>query len=288
MDSLRTHYLISNDRDIDWGIYATTTGSTSYPAGSVYPHSYHPPTYYFNPQKGRVLDDYMLVYITRGKGFLQTKTCGDIALEEGDLFLIMPEEWHTYWPSAETGWDEYWIGFRGDFFNQLNLKGFISRERPVWKTGIHSGLISLFEQAISLANSQYPAYQQMMSGLIVQMLSQGYYLTQSDVQDNYVIQYINKAKSIMIQHIEDPIHPEEIARMLNVSYSWFRSHFKRCTHFSPVAYQQELKIERAKTLLLNSGLSIKEIAEQLNFSSVANFTTLFKAKTGKTPAFYRR
>lgn len=287
MNSIRTHYLICNERDTDWGIYATTTGTTSYPPNSVYPHTYHPPLYYFNPLKGRIIDEFMLVYITKGSGVLKTENSTEITIAEGDLFLIKPREWHSYKPNSATGWDEYWIGFRGDYFNTIFEKEFLKASNPLWKTGVNSELVGWFEKAISIANEQQPGYQQVLSGIILQIISFGYYLSQRHLQDNYAIQCINKAKTIMIQHIEEPIHPAHIAEMLHVSYSWLRSNFKTITHFSPSAYQQELKIERSKVLLINSDMSIKEIASSLNFSSPANFTTVFKTKVGITPAEYK-
>jgi len=287
MNSLRTHYLICNERDTDWGIFATTTGTTSYPPNSVYPHSYHPPLYYFNPQKGRTIDEYMLVYITRGSGILKTENCPELSIAEGDLFLIKPREWHTYTPDKQTGWDEYWIGFHGNFFENLFTKKFLNISNPVWKAGVNSDLAVLFDKAISIASEQHPGYQQLLSGIILQIISLGHFLSQRHLQDSYAIQCINKAKTIMIQHIEEPVHPAQIADMIHVSYSWFRSNFKAITHFSPSAYQQELKIERSKILLTNSDMNIKEIASLLNFSSPANFTTVFKTKVGITPAEYR-
>jgi hypothetical protein len=162
MNSLRTHYLICNVRDTDWGIFATTTGTTSYPPNSVYPHSYHPPLYYFNPLKGRTIDEYMLVYITRGSGVLTTENCPETAIAEGDLFLIKPREWHSYTPNQQTGWDEYWIGFKGDFFENIFTKEFLKTSNPVWKTGVNSKLVVLFDKAISIANEQQPGYQQLL------------------------------------------------------------------------------------------------------------------------------
>ena len=229
----------------------------------------------------------MLVYITRGSGVLKTENCPEIAITEGDLFLIKPREWHSYTPDKQSGWDEYWIGFHGNFFDNIFSKEFLKATNPVWKTRVNSELVALFDKAISIANEQQPGYQQILSGIILQIISFGYFLSQRHFQDNYAIQCINKAKTIMIQHIEDPLHPARIAEILNVSYSWFRSNFKTITHFSPSAYQQELKIERSKVLLTNSDLSIKEIASFLNFSSPANFTTVFKTKVGITPAEYR-
>ena len=42
-------------------------------------------------------------------------------IAKGDVFFLFPGQWHSYRPFNNTGWDEYWITFKGDyFFNLLN------------------------------------------------------------------------------------------------------------------------------------------------------------------------
>lgn len=57
-------YLIVNERDKRFGLSVTTVGFQAIRAGSVYPPRNHPDAYYFTAQKGRVLHEYQLVYIT--------------------------------------------------------------------------------------------------------------------------------------------------------------------------------------------------------------------------------
>lgn len=47
-----------------------------------------------------------------------------------------------------------------------------------------------------------------------------------------------------------------------------------------------MRIERAKTLLLNSAYSIKEISEMTGYSNLNNFYMHFKKQTGLTPKAY--
>ena len=57
---------------------------------------------------------------------------------------------------------------------------------------------------------------------------------------------------------------------------------------SPGQYQQQLKLARAKELLSSSNLSIAEIAFELNFECVGQFSTFFRKKEGVTPSEFRR
>lgn len=75
---------------------------------------------------------------------------------------------------------------------------------------------------------------------------------------------------------------------IGVGYSLFRREFKRYSGISPGQYQQQLKLARAKELLSSSNLSIAEIAFELNFECVGQFSTFFRKKEGVTPSEFRR
>ena len=68
-------YLTISPTDEDWGIVVTTVGHQAIQAGSAYPPSRHPDSYTFQPQEGRVLNEYQLVYITRGQGYFSSQSC---------------------------------------------------------------------------------------------------------------------------------------------------------------------------------------------------------------------
>lgn len=64
--------------------------------------------------------------------------------------------------------------------------------------------------------------------------------------------------------------------------------FKKVMNMTPVDYIQWVRIEAAKTLLNSSHLSISEVGEQVGLFNTPYFITLFKKKTGYTPAEYRQ
>ena len=92
----------------------------------------------------------------------------------------------------------------------------------------------------------------------------------------------------MNENIHRQIDIQGIATNLGTSYSWFRKEFKEYTGFSPAQYFQELKLRKAKELLSETDLSIKEIAYKLNFSSYEYFLSFFRKRVGVTPTDYRR
>ena len=62
---LEFKYLIVNDMDRKFGLWVNTVGYQSIPPDSPYPLKEHPSGYFFNAEKGRVLREYQLVYITK-------------------------------------------------------------------------------------------------------------------------------------------------------------------------------------------------------------------------------
>ena len=68
-------YLISNEQDILWGTATTTIGMQEGLPGVPYPYGEHPPGYMFSTEKGRILQEYMLVYIYKGRGWFWSDHC---------------------------------------------------------------------------------------------------------------------------------------------------------------------------------------------------------------------
>ena len=83
------------------------------------------------------------------------------------------------------------------------------------------------------------------------------------------------------------ISPEEIASRLFLRYSSFRKTFKEYTGFSPARFINEVRMSKAKELLTNTSMSIKEIAYSVGYNNHDYFFTAFRHMTGKTPAEYR-
>jgi len=281
-------YLTVNGNDKLWGLYATTIGFQKIQAETSYPPKTHPSAYWFNPNSGRMLDEYTLLYITEGEGIFESSSCRPVNVNAGDLILLFPGEWHTYKPVLQVGWTEYWIGFNGNHIDQLISNNFFSKKNPVFNVGFNEQFATLYNQGIETARLQNSGYQQVLAGITSLLLSLVSYTRENNcLREKAIIAQIEKARIMMRENADNDINPIAIASSLHVSYSWFRRVFKQYTGFSPAQYQMEIKVQKAKEFLASTDISIKEIAFDLNFESVSYFVTFFKSKTGMSPTAYR-
>ena len=122
--------------------------------------------------------------------------------------------------------------------------------------------------------------------LFYQLLSSIYEASYSSaLKDNHmdIIEAINYIERNYTKNFEKSI----LAEMCNMSQSYFRSQFKKIVGYSPSAYQQQIRIEKAKQLLLSNSSNVSEIAEQLGFESVYYFSRIFKNLTGISPLKFK-
>src|SRR5690606_38137266 len=130
-----------------------------------------------------------------------------------------------------------------------------------------------------------------VSSMVLHLLGLIYSLTMQDAlanEDKHHHQLVQKAKSVIREHIETRTSIEEISEQLQIGYSLFRKVFKKHTGITPGQYLIQLKIDRAKQLLVSSDKLIKEIAYDLNFESESYFSKFFKEKVNLSPIAYKK
>ena len=281
-------YLIVNDKDRSFGLSINTVGYQSIRPNSPYPVRNHPTGYFFNAQKGRVLREYQLLYITKGQGSFASDDTPDRQVGKGHLIVLFPGQWHTYKPDTATGWNEYYIGFEGTMADQLVRNSFLTKDNQVLDIGLNEELAMLFSRALEVAEEDKTASQQYLAGIVLHMIGLVLSVSRNNVieKDN-VSEKMEQAKIIMNENLCREIDPEQLAARLNLSYSWFRKAFKDYTGYAPAKYFQELKMRKAKQLLVGSTHSVKEICFMLGYTSTEHFSNLFKKHAGITPLKYR-
>ena len=281
-------YLLVSDKDKKFGLTINTVGFQPIAPNTVYPSTDHPKSYYFRPDKGRVLSEYQFVYISKGKGTFISENTKRLNITKGQIIILFPGQWHSYRPKNETGWNEYYIGFEGKIIDDLVENGFISPQNQVLDVGINEDLVNLFSTAIKVAKEDKTASQQNLAGIVFNILGTILSLAQNkNFETKESAQKIERAKVIMLENIHKDIDIQGIARNLGVSYSLFRKEFKEYTGYAPAQYFQELKLRNAKEFLAETNLPIKEISYKLNFSSYEYFLSFFKKRVGFTPTEYR-
>lgn len=276
------------DHDKKWGFYINNLGRNIIEANSDYPSKDHPDNYVFEWEKGRVLNEFHLVLITKGKGVFESKSTGKIKITDGDVFMLFPGVWHRYRPHRKTGWTERWVGFSGEIASKLLSNSFFSPNEPIISKCNQESVLNHFNTLFKLFDEENFGFQRLASGVCMQLMAELYNIKQggNNIQD--LQSMVSKAKALMYQNITKTIDLENIADLLGVSYSKFRIDFKTQTGISPLQYFLLLKIEKSKQLLLNSNKNLKEIAYELGFESDYYFNRLFKQKTGLAPGKFRK
>lgn len=278
-------YLPHNDRDILWQLYCTTLGMNKIPAGSGYPpgEKKHPPEYRSVGSTGRVLNEFQFVYISSGKGKFKTKT-EEYGIQEGIGFLVFPGVWHWYAPDTETGWDEYWVGFTGEYGENLLRNDILSVDRPVLDVGINPTIVHLFQEMFEIAKREPPGFQPKLTGSVIRLLAHSLSFDQQRSHGSETEQLVQRARMVMEDYVFNNLEMEKISNQLSMSYTQFRTMFKDYTGQSPYQYYLNIKINKAKALLEAGEYNVKEVAYELGFENQYYFSRLFKKKTGVNPS----
>lgn len=99
---------------------------------------------------------------------------------------------------------------------------------------------------------------------------------------------IGKAEEYIKEYYKSNIRAHEVADIINISPNYFSSLFNQQTGKSFNEYINDLRIEEAKTLLIETPFKVHEIAELVGFKEYKYFVKVFKEFSNLTPMKYRK
>jgi len=94
---------------------------------------------------------------------------------------------------------------------------------------------------------------------------------------------IMKAREILLQHIGEPITIKALSRKVAINECYLKKGFKEIFGTTIFDFYQGQRMEHAKYLLYDKGLSVTEVSMLLGYSSISHFSTAFKKHTGIKP-----
>jgi len=282
-------YLSPGQLEEKWGLYVTTVGYSKVEPNQNYPNTKHPPSHQLTWNRGRTLNDYYMIFISKGRGLFCSALTDPRDVEEGTCFFLFPGIWHRYKPDPASGWEEYWVGFHGTYADQLMQRELFRSNEPCVPIGLNKELLVLFNRMTDLVKSAYPGYAQQIAGITLEMLGIVHGISEKKQQQyNPIEKLISKAIFLMQESFEKPLNMQQLAQELPMGYSAFRKNFKAVMGQSPNQYHLQLRLERARELLESTALNINEVAEHTGFDSIYYFSKLFKKKVGCSPNAYRK
>lgn len=94
---------------------------------------------------------------------------------------------------------------------------------------------------------------------------------------------ITKAREVLLQHIGEPLTIKALSRKVAINECYLKKGFKELFGTTIFDFYQSQRMEHAKYLLYDKGLSVTEVSAMLGYSSISHFSTAFKKHTGIKP-----
>lgn len=224
---------------------------------------------------------YILEYIYEGSGIVFCDN-EEYHVGKGDAYILPKGSNHLYYP--EKSWDKIWFNIDGTLVTNLIVA--YGLENTVVFKNVNNK--QMFDRLYEITVSDMPLNEIIVSAAIqFHRIIQFLYCTMkgNDTFDEKA----SKIKHMLDSNIyKKDVSLSAIANELHISQASVINIFKKAFNVTPYQYFTQKRLDAAASLLLNSNLQIKEIAELLCFADQPCFSNAFKKIMGISPEKYRK
>ena len=103
------------------------------------------------------------------------------------------------------------------------------------------------------------------------------------LKDEHSLQAVYNSRDILLQNIGNPITIKELSRKVAINECYLKKGFKEVFGTTIFDFYQQQRMEHAKYLLYEKGLSVTDVSAMLGYSSISHFSAAFKKHTGLKP-----
>lgn len=276
--------------DLSQPVHAVMFGSVHQPHG--------------NWHAGRTLSDALLIYLTEGAVRMAVggETC---ALTAGQFLLIPPKT--PYRPMESDGCAYYFFHISasecagapfdvhmsenkalpaGDFawfFSCAAPQAVELETRPV--SAADPAIPALMQRAAALRIDRAPHELLLMDTLLRELLIR---ISRTFRADRAISPKLHRMLQFVRAHYAEPIRLPDLARAAGVSDSYAARLFREQLHTRSSDYVNRVRLAAACELLVNSTLSVGEIADRVGFSDIYYFSRTFRAQYHVPPRGFRQ
>lgn len=231
--------------------------------------------------KGRL--DFQIIYLHKGRAefFLneQIIECGP-----GNIIIYKPAEIQYYKYFGANFSEDYWVHFTGfdcqKILDESELKGGIIH------IGEHEILCRIFKEIMIELQLKKPFYMEIAKAKFLSLLP-------------YIQRFANQQKTAadldsrfdkLVLELNDSYNKDwdvsKMAALCNMSASHFQHFFKEKNKIPPMRYLIELRLAKAREMMQNSSLNIKQVASLVGYEDPLYFSRLFTKFTGQSPTSF--
>ncbi len=209
----------------------------------------------------------------------------------GDLIVLNPEEAHAGGPPAEVSWTyralyprpdlmrEIMAEFPGDKPTMPEFGGDVVRDQEV------TARLRRFHRLSEPPASSMLEREANLVGALVLLVGRHAIPPQAPGPPGRERGAVRRSREYLEEHVEENVTLEALARFAGLSAFHLCRVFRKAVGMTPHAYQTQVRVRRAKSLLM-AGLPITLAAAQAGFYDQAHLTRHFKRIVGLTPGRY--
>lgn len=232
-------------------------------------------------------DIWSVEFFLSGKMIYGVDRRPQIIINQPAVFWHSPEHTYQYGAVDDGGWYHYWVQFKGSRGRRLVEQGLdnISDSGMVYIKQ-HQVFADMFRLVVSLVQEGVPRNQAkavLLLERIYSLLLDEQYQAPEQIHGhriNGVARCMETAPMLEYDFRQE-------AKKIGLSYSRFRTLFRKHLGFAPHDYLLLCRMRYAARLLERIGSQVKEVAYECGFADPAQFSRLFKKKIGMAPKFYQ-
>lgn len=242
----------------------------------------HPDKDYFISRT--VCSQIVLEYVVSGSGFVECNGKRE-SVCKGDVYLLLPENKHSYGADRHDPYEKIWINISSDLFLSY-IYAYSLNEQTVYHVG--ESILPEFEQLLTTAQTQITNenVQIELSKIVFSIIASLVPAKNNAISPSNA--FTKRVHDVLSGQVYGKPTIKELAKKLCVSESYLIRQFKSVYGVTPYKFLLNKKIETAKKLLTFTNKNITKIAEELGFDNEHYFSDIFKQKTGHSPSAYRK
>lgn len=229
-------------------------------------------------------DMHTIHYVKKGSTFLETAN-HTYEIKSGEAFYIPPCQLAQYGAISEEPCEYYYFAFAGSYADEVIRDTVFKNGNYVSEIKDAEKLVKIIEEASELIKVRpYPQYyglEQLFK--LLPFITQ----TSSTKFSKAKMKYFAICKEYIHAHYNENLKIEDIAKALNVSANYVFRIFKECSNMSPHDYLTSVRMQHAKQYLIDTDLSINEIAVMVGYVNYTTFYSMFNSKMYMSPHEYR-
>lgn len=256
-------------------VFLFSAGHTK-PITKPYVHTKHPPR-----------KDYQLIYVAGGSLHYFDESGYEQIAPTDSFVLFKPLDYMQYCIYSNDGGEYYWCHFGGTLIQTL-LKKYKLYDKRVITLNSRNRYIRIYNAMIQSLISKKEYYTDMGALLVQQLIITISQEISKDKSLSFLPASCTRVIKYLEEHYNEKITAKQLERAALQNSRTILRQFSKYLGISPMRYLTELRINKAKEMLLQSDYKVNEIALSVGFGDPLYFTTVFHKEVGLTPSEFKK